>query len=231
MMKVTKFLIGPAVLGLSIAACNSERGLDPADAVLAKGGCNKNNPCETPPIAANPKYHNSTYSVANNGFQLLHSFKQTGLGNFSVEYLFEADFEAIYDCKNKGGNIMPESSPFHADLSVEEFVTIDPENGSVNTTRALTASPFENDTFGCPGDHPASKNFRWQLRPETVRWTNIRFCWGQSAESLSELQGPVPGAPGAAATINTTSGTVAGTPLDGDRGLRDGIFSEQCLKS
>jgi hypothetical protein len=217
-----------AFVAMGVAACNSDSGLRPTDADLAKGGI----PGPPPPdqIAANPQYQNSTYSVANSGFTLRHAFKQVGLGNFSsVDYNFTADFEAVYDCKNKGGQIMPESSPFHADLSVEENTSIPPSNGQVTATLQLVANPFEDDTFGCPGDSPASKNFSWKLRPETVRWTNIKFCWGQT-EGV-EMQGPVPNGVGSNTVMTSTSGNITGSPQDGDSGAGTGIFSTPCLKA
>lgn len=224
----------PRLLTLSafvlIAACgqDSSNPLAPGNEATAKGGTpGKPLPPEEP-IDAHPRFHSSLYSVSSAGFALDHAFKQVGLGAFStISYAFTADFEAVYDCKNNGGQIMPESSPFHADLSVQESAEVEPSNGQVTATLTLAANPFADDSYGCPGDTPSSKNFRWRLRPETVKWTNIKFCWGQT----SVMQGPVPNYPGANTIMTPTSNPIVGTPTDGDNGVSPatGIYSSTCL--
>jgi hypothetical protein len=220
------------------AACGSDAALNPAEAVLGKGGCTGRNPCpppEDPPIQAHPQYQYSSYAISGSGttHTLDHSFKQVGLGGFSsIDYTFTADFEAVYDCRNQGGQIMPESSPFHASISVSESDSREPNNGQVTATLSLTANVFADGTYGCPGTSPASKNFRWQLRPNTLKWANIKFCWGQ----FDEMQGPVPGGIGSGIVMGPTATVGAlqsanGTPLTGDATLRSGIFSTSCTST
>lgn len=233
-MKYSRLLTLSAIVLIAACGQDSSNPLAPGDAGTAKGGT-PGKPLPPPePIAANPKYQSSTYSVTSlgqdAGFHLNHAFKQVGLGNFStVDYVLTATFQAVFDCRNKGGQLMPESSPWHVNAGVSGSETIEPQNGSVNAILTLTGFRPADGAAGCGGEDasPAQKNFFWQLRPNTAKWANIKFCWGQSIA----MQGPVPDGVGANVQMTPASGNISGLPTDGDVYLGDGIYSTSCLAS
>jgi hypothetical protein len=230
MRNTRKFLYAvPALAIMGVAACNADRTVDPASALLGKGGCPGKDACVINDNA-NPRYLYSDYSAT--ATSLSNSIKQVGLGGFSgaIDYVLSADYVATYNCKNKPGNTFPTSVPWHREYHFPSTpFSVTPTNGQVTATFTL-AVPDPNTDPNAPecGDGPAARQWSWILdESQPAGWSNIKFCWGQETTT----QGPVPGGfPSSAADYTMVSGQNAtGGPLDGDPETFTGIFASSCL--
>jgi hypothetical protein len=206
-MKRTLFIPMAALLLLAACSENSSNMTENNQPAFLKGGGG----------GGNPAYHSSLYSVSSlsSGGELSHTFRQTGLGNFTtVDYKLAADFTVIGFCQNNGGNA-PQGEPFPTSGTAVDGDLEAPKNGSINATLTLQAGPVSCQG---PGNNPH------QFIVTDVTWSNIQFCWGGSADATADatFAGPVPG-------VDMEPGDVAnGTPLSGGSPTGAGGIYEDC---
>ncbi len=113
-------------------------------------------------LAAAPKFHSATSSVANNG-ALVVSFDERGLGNENIDYTLTADATATYACINRGGKNPSAANKQTINDDVSGGGSFEPKNGRV--VDSLSAGPISAGSFSCPSGQ--------RLVLASVSYTNI----------------------------------------------------------
>ena len=98
-------------------------------------------------LAAAPKFHSATSSVANNG-ALVVSFDERGLGNGNIDYTLTADATATYACINGGGKNPSAANKQDVNGEVTGGGSFESKNGRVSAS--LSAGPISAGSFSCP---------------------------------------------------------------------------------
>jgi hypothetical protein len=108
-------------------------------------------------LAANPQFRHQakhTNLTISSGGDLTANFKATGLGNEPVEVVLSASAQALWACKNNGGNYPNDPKKQTVESTVEAADIFTPKNGTVSGQ--LTVSPPGATGLDCPGNQVAT---------------------------------------------------------------------------